>query len=122
MSRVSSCGTTPSRALIAEPSRTGSRPRIFSSPLVGGDTQPIIRIVEDLPAPFGPRKPKASPRYRSKSIPSTAVKLPNVLVRPRARTSTSLLDTRLTVPGGYDIFRTVYRPLHAAVWGAAVGF
>jgi hypothetical protein len=31
-------------------------PRMVSSPLVGGETQPIIRIVEDLPAPFGPRK------------------------------------------------------------------
>ena len=27
-----------------------------------GETQPIIRIVEDLPAPFGPRNPNASPR------------------------------------------------------------
>ena len=69
---------------------------MVSSPLVGGETQPIIRIVEDLPAPFGPRKPNASPRYRSKSIPSTAVKLPNFLVRPRARTSTSVPEALST--------------------------
>ncbi len=50
---------------------------MVSSPLVGGDTQPIIRIVEDLPAPLGPRKPKASPRGILKSMPSTAVKSPN---------------------------------------------
>ena len=29
---------------------------------MGGETQPIIRIVDDLPAPFGPRNPNASPR------------------------------------------------------------
>ena len=29
---------------------------MVSSPAVGGETQPIIRIVEDLPAPFGPEE------------------------------------------------------------------
>src|ERR1700744_6142877 len=67
------------------------------SPDVGGETQPSMRMVEDFPAPFGPRKPNASPRKRSKSIPSTAVKLPNRFVRPRARTSTS--GTRRRIPG-----------------------
>ena len=33
-----------------------------ASPSVTGETQPIIRIVDDLPAPLGPRKPNASPR------------------------------------------------------------
>ena len=41
-----------------------------------GETAPIIRIVELLPAPFGPRKPNVSPRSTAKSIPSTAVKSP----------------------------------------------
>jgi hypothetical protein len=54
-------------------------------------------MVEDFPAPFGPRNPKASPWYKSKSIASTAVKLPNRFVRPRARTSTS--GTRRRIPG-----------------------
>ena len=53
-------------------------------PSVAGETQPIIRIVELLPAPLGPRKPKATPRSTSKSMPSTAVKSPNRFVRPRA--------------------------------------
>src|SRR4051812_7594604 len=44
-------------------------------PLVG-ETAPIIRIVDDLPAPFGPRNPKASPRHTSRSIPRTASKSP----------------------------------------------
>ena len=30
-------------------------------PPLGGETAPIIRIVELLPAPFGPRKPNVSP-------------------------------------------------------------
>src|SRR5215470_3315717 len=82
---------------MAAPSRTGSAPRMVSSPSVGGETQPIIRIVEDFPAPFGPRNPKASPWYKSKPTSSTAVKLPNRFVRPRARTSTS--GTRWRIPG-----------------------
>src|SRR5262245_5102394 len=49
-----------------------------------GETQPIIRIVEVLPAPLGPRKPNDSPRATSKSMASTAVNSPNRLVSPRA--------------------------------------
>ena len=43
--------------------RAGARrsPKTVSAPSDGGETQPIIRIVEDLPAPLGPRKPNASP-------------------------------------------------------------
>jgi hypothetical protein len=37
-----------------------------------GEVALIIRMVEDLPAPFGPRKPNASPRASAKSTPSTA--------------------------------------------------
>ena len=43
------------------PSRRGSMPSTRSSPPVSGETQPIMRIVEVLPAPFGPRNPNASP-------------------------------------------------------------
>ncbi len=50
-----------------------------------GETQPIIRIVEVLPAPLGPRNPNDSPGATSKSIASTATNSPNFLVRPRAR-------------------------------------
>ena len=55
-----------------------------SSPPLGGETQPIIRMVEDLPAPLGPRKPNASPGRTSTSMPSTAVKSPNRFTSPRA--------------------------------------
>jgi hypothetical protein len=92
-SSVSSCGTTPSRPRIAGPSSSGSIPSTSSVPPVGGETQPIIRIVELLPAPFGPRKPKASPFSTSKSIPSTAVSSPNLFTSPRAWISASALMT-----------------------------
>src|SRR5918994_1414156 len=75
---------TPRRARIREPSTAGSIPSTVRVPLVTGETQPIIRIVLVLPAPFGPRKPNDSPRATSKSMPSTAVKSPKRLVSPRA--------------------------------------
>ena len=53
---------------------------------------PIIRIVEVLPAPFGPRNPNASPGATAKSMPSTAVKSPNRLTRPRASTIGAVAD------------------------------
>src|SRR5581483_2354424 len=99
MSSVSCCGTTPRRARIRGPSRSGSRPSTLSSPSVRGETQPIIRIVDDLPAPFGPRKPKASPRSTAKSIPSTAVRSPKRLTSPRARISGACTDMILTLAG-----------------------
>ena len=45
-------------------------------PPARGRDGPIIRMVELLPAPFGPRKPKVSPRSTEKSMPSTATKSP----------------------------------------------
>ena len=41
-----------------------------------------MRMVELLPAPLGPRKPKASPCSTVKSTPSTAVKSPNRFTQP----------------------------------------
>src|SRR5712691_1190531 len=66
------------------PCKAGSRPKIVSSPEVTGETPPIMRIVDVLPAPFGPRKPNASPLATSKSMPSTASRSPNLLVSWRA--------------------------------------
>ena len=84
---------------MAWPCRTESMPRMVRLPLVGGETQPIIRIVDDLPAPLGPRKPNASPRCSSNSIPSTAVKSPNRFVRSVACMRTSESGTRRQYPG-----------------------
>src|SRR5512133_2684590 len=89
MSRVSSCGTTPRRARTSAPFLTGARPSTRRVPPLGGETQPIMRIVELLPAPFGPRNPNASPCCTSKSIASTATRSPKRLTSPRAWTSGS---------------------------------
>ncbi len=60
------------RARIRGPSRAGSMPSTRSVPALIGETALTMRIVDDLPAPFGPRKPNTSPRCSSKSMPSTA--------------------------------------------------
>ena len=44
-------------------------------PLVGGSSVVIIRISVDLPAPFGPSRPKISPSSTAKLMPLTAVKV-----------------------------------------------
>src|SRR4051794_33207420 len=86
VSRLSSWGTTPRRDRMEGPSLAGSWPSTRSSPLVADDTQPIIRMVELLPAPFGPRNPNTSPGRTSKSMPSTAMKSSNRLESERATT------------------------------------
>src|SRR5690349_11319240 len=60
------------RARILGPSVAGSIPRMRKVPPLTGETAATIRIVEDLPAPLGPRKPNASPRRTSTSMPRTA--------------------------------------------------
>ena len=54
-------------------------PMTRRSPSVTGETQPIIRIVEVLPAPLGPRNPNDSPGATSKSMASTAVNVAEAL-------------------------------------------
>ena len=49
-------------------------------PSVIGRYPVSIRIVVDLPAPFGPRNPRTSPLFTSKDIPFTATAGPNFLV------------------------------------------
>src|SRR6476661_2324952 len=92
---------------MAGPLSAGSSPKSRSSPLVTGDTQPTIRIVEDLPAPFGPRKPKHSPLRTAKSMPSTAVNSPKVLVSPVAlsRISLSGTESSVTVDHAIEVHR-----------------
>src|SRR5262245_49804002 len=93
---------------MAGPSCAGSIPRIDSSPPLVGETAAIIRIVEDLPAPLGPRKPNASPRWTSMSMPLTASTTPpdrdsKDLRSPRARIIASLgSTTRPTLQRGTD--------------------
>src|SRR5690349_16290641 len=75
-----------------------------SVPPLGGDTQATIRIVELLPAPFGPRKPNASPLRTATSIPATATDSPNAFVRRRAEIITAAVSPsiRRTLPRGSD--------------------
>src|SRR5215217_2666576 len=50
-------------------------------PAVGGMKPASMRMVVDLPAPLGPRKPSTSPRSTVKETSSTAVKPPKRLVK-----------------------------------------
>src|SRR3954463_1324659 len=58
-----------------------SWPPMLTLPAEGGMKPVIMRMVVDLPAPLGPRKPSTSPRSTLKEMPSTARLAPNVLTR-----------------------------------------
>src|SRR6266704_4114880 len=60
---------------------TISKPPTVTVPSVGGMKPVIIRMVVDLPAPFGPRKPNTSPRSTENDTPSTARFGPNVFTK-----------------------------------------
>src|SRR4030065_493071 len=79
----------PMCCLIASGSVNRSYPATFPSPSVGERRPHSIRIVGDLPAPFGPRKPKTSPVLMSKRKSLTASNAPNRFPRPRTVTATS---------------------------------
>src|SRR3954451_23930638 len=55
-----------------------------------------MRMVVDLPAPVGPRKPKKLPRGTSRSTPSTAALSPYNLRRPRTRMAGDILQFYLS--------------------------
>src|SRR5260370_3198273 len=74
------------RDRMREPSFAGSMPRTLSVPPLNGLMHAIIRMVDVLPAPFGPRKPNDSPLAMLKSTPSTATKSPKRLTSPWAST------------------------------------
>src|SRR6516225_4640897 len=61
-------------------SLTTSCPATLAEPEVGSARVHRILIVVDLPAPFGPRKPKVSPAATSKPMPRTASISPYLLV------------------------------------------
>src|SRR5690348_3814938 len=66
-----------------------SSPRNFTRPLSGAKT-PLIRLnTVDLPAPFGPIKPRISPSFTVNVSSPTACSPPKRL--PRSRTSSSAL-------------------------------
>src|ERR1017187_7303008 len=61
--------------------RPTSYPATCARPEVGLSKPQSMRIVVDLPAPFGPRKPKTSPLVTARLSRSTATKSPNRLTR-----------------------------------------
>src|ERR1700728_1097199 len=71
---------------MRDPSFDGSIPSTRSVPPLSGLMHEIIRMVDVLPAPLGPRKPNDSPLAMVKSTPSTATKSPKRLTSPRAST------------------------------------
>ena len=90
-----------------------------SVPPDGGETQPIIRIVDVLPAPFGPRKPKASPRPDVEVDRRRRQRAPrSCLTSPRACTSgscaaASTIPFKLTGPNASARY---FLPAMQAAW------
>ena len=72
-------GKYPIFFLTAIGSWSTSCPQTRAVPDVGVRNPTIIFMVVDFPAPFGPRKPRTSPRWTLKDTPSTAVKSPKRL-------------------------------------------
>ena len=68
MSVASSCGTRPIVARAARYSRMMSCPSAVTVPLLGVTMPQMMLISVVLPAPFGPRSAKISPRLISRSI------------------------------------------------------
>src|ERR1700722_18370874 len=71
---------------MRDPSFDGSIPSTRRVPSLRGLMHEIIRMVDVLPAPLGPRKPNDSPLAMVKSTPSTATKSPKRLTSPCAST------------------------------------
>lgn len=68
---------TEIRARIAGPLPTlRGMPAILAAPDVGAISVPRVRTVVVFPAPFGPRKPKISPRGTDMLNPASAVTAP----------------------------------------------
>ncbi len=96
----------------------------------------IIRMVEVLPAPLGPRKPNDSPLAMLKSTPSTATKSPKRLTSPCASTMGDAIAPGVGAPVPVDpesgtsvigeecdvIVRERYRAAHWPTAGGPVGY
>src|ERR1035438_5085381 len=99
-------------ALIFSGSVRTSNPATVPVPPVGDRIPVSMRIVVDLPAPFGPRKPKISPFCTSKLTRFTAVKLPKRFSRFFTTTAVSwLLAFMVSVLpfGGQDRYEDVFQ-------------
>src|SRR5437867_12931304 len=72
---------------IVSGSAATSCPPTLALPLEGASRPQRILMVVDLPAPFGPRKPKISPGRTVKETWSTATKAPNRFTRSSTSTA-----------------------------------
>src|SRR5512143_1784654 len=79
-SLVMACGITPIERRTPSGSPTTSKPATRAVPDVGGIRVVSMRMSVDLPAPFGPSRPKISPCATEKPTASTAVKSPKRFV------------------------------------------
>src|SRR5450756_102870 len=103
----------PRRFFQASVSFATSRPpNPVAVPDVGWSRPVSIRIVVDLPDPFGPRKPNTFPRGISNDTRSTAVNAPNLRVRlsQRRRMSEEEDEDFLEGEEGRGVGRSLTRP------------
>jgi len=81
--RPACCAEASSRTPTSSPGFGRSakcRPEIVAVPDVGGVRPTMTRMVVDLPAPLGPRKPVTRPACAVNETSSTAVKAPYFLL------------------------------------------
>ncbi len=84
-----SWNTSPMLRRTSSRWRTTSNPATVAEPAVGIASVHSMLIVVVLPAPFGPRNPKVSPRKTSNSTPATATRSPNRFSSPRTEMTES---------------------------------
>src|SRR5436190_1785575 len=100
---VRACGMTPIDSRTPVAFLTTSNPLTTAVPAVGTSSVVIMRMSVDLPAPFGPSRPKISPGATSKVIPLTASKSPYFLTMLRTSMAPmSLLQGQLDIRGHAD--------------------
>src|SRR4051794_1141873 len=86
------CGSWKVRASPSSARRSGER-EVTSCPCNStvpevGERSPVRQLKKvDLPAPFGPMRPRISPAFTATEAESTALKAPKTLVMPRASSS-----------------------------------
>src|SRR4051794_10905399 len=94
----------PMRSLIRSASVATSKPTTVALPPVGSRIPQSMRMVVDLPAPFGPRTPKISPRSTVSETSRTATRRPKVRDRfsvfTMAPRSSARLRRHIPVQGG----------------------
>ncbi len=76
------CARSPASRAHAAAARRYRRRRSSTRPAVGGNRPQIRLTIVLLPEPFGPIRPRISPRATARSTPSTARTPPKCLVRP----------------------------------------